>query len=418
MRELANEKAEKMRIIQEAEIRKLAEEKFLQENEHLRLQMEREKFEASEIIRKTKAYYKVSQYNNDKEPIAMNPTYFGEYITDERKDAWVPHGPGKFLVGDEVVKEGVYNKGYLHSQGLQVFEDDSRWEGEFKRGYMQGVGFYIAEKGGEPREALAKDNMIVCYKDELTEGMQVEFEDATMRVITNNRKPRATIMFHVRNWKYRCHFHDEIRPRERDVVFSTLAKFTILHHLPRIYHTTRYELKTDPPVAYNYYKDVYGKEESEIKLGVTGGRRTINMRAHDAQPLTPSQRYALTKSDRKENIMESAEVGIGAAKAEEEKLRLAEIKKKQFAALIEKRRADEEANRKALIEAEQKKILEEDLAKQKEKFEEAKRQKEADEKDRADTLEKAIKEETARIEAEEKKQADAREARKNEKECV
>jgi len=53
-RELANEKAEKLRIREEAHIKAEKEAQWLRENEHLRLQMEREAWEASEKIRKTK----------------------------------------------------------------------------------------------------------------------------------------------------------------------------------------------------------------------------------------------------------------------------------------------------------------------------------------------------------------------------
>ncbi len=403
MRELANTKAEKLRKVEEERMKREAEEKFLRENEHLRVEMERKKFEESEIIRKTKSYYKVNIYNNaQKESIAMNPTYFGEYITDKKQDAWIPHGPGKFIYGDEVIKEGIYSHGDLHSKGLQVFEDDSRWEGEFKQGYMHGVGFYTASKGGEKREALARDNHIVCYKDEITEGIQVEFEDPTMFVVTNNRKPRATVMFLVRNWKYRCHFHDEIRPRERDVVFSSIKKFTLLHHLPRIYHMTRFDVKTDAASRYDYFEDVYGKAEGDIKLGIAGGRRTINMKPFQATPLSPKERFNISKTDYTENVLESAEVGIGAAKAEAEKARLAELKKQQFAQLIEKRRAEEEEKRKALIEEEQKKILAEDLAKQKEAFAKAKREKEQQESEDKDRMEKAIAEATMALDSDPK----------------
>jgi len=383
-RELANEKAERLRVNEEARIKREAEEKFLRENEHLRKEIERKKWEAAELVRKTKTYYKFNLLNNEMESIALNPTYFGEHITDKKADSWVPHGPGQFLIGDEVVKEGVFHKGHLQSAGVQVFDDDSRWEGEFKMGLMCGVGRWFASKDAAPREALARDNKIVCYRDEITEGLQVEFEDATMQVVTNTRRPRASVMCHVKNWKYRVHFHDEIRPRERDVVFSTIAKFTLLHHLPRIYHTTRFEgaPHTDPPVRYDYYKDVYGKREEEIRLGITGGRRNINMKPHQATPLTPAQRFANSKTDYSENVMESAEVGIGAAKAIAEKARLAELKKQQFAALIETRRKEEEAKRKAMIEEEQKKIMEEDLAKQKETFQKKKQEKER--LDRAD----------------------------------
>ena len=334
-RQISNEKAERLRIKEEARLKAEAEAKFLQENEHLRKQMEREKFEAAELIRKTKTYFKVSQYSNDKESIAMNPTYYGEHTTDKKGDSWVAHGPGEFLIGDEPLKKGIFDRGHLHGAGFQVFDDNSRWDGEFKRGYMEGVGFYTKEKGGEKREALARENIIICYRDEIQQGLQVEFDDPTMRVITKNRRPKATVMFHVRNWKYRCHFHDEIKPRERDVVFSSLKMFKILHHLPRIYHTTEFGVQNDPPVRYDYFQDVYGKGGEELPLGTSGGRRTINMKAFNALPLIPAQRYPRTKSDYKENVLESAEIGIGAAKAEAEKARLAELKKKQLAVFLE-----------------------------------------------------------------------------------
>jgi hypothetical protein len=393
-RELANEKAEKLRIKEEARMKAEAEAKFLRENEHLRLQMEREKWEAAELIRKTKTYFRVSDYSNEKLSIAMNPTYYGEHTTDKKGDSWIPHGPGEFLVGDEPLKKGTFSKGHMHGEGFQVFDDDSKWEGEFKRGYMDGVGFYTpppeTHPGTAKREALARENMIICYLDELQQGLQIEFDDPTMRVITKSRKPRASIMHHVRNWKFRCHFHDEIKPRERDVVFSSIKMFTILKHLPRIYHTSDFGVQNDPPKRYDYFKDVYGKSEEDVPLGTAGGRRTINMKAHNALPLIPGARYNLTKSDYKENVLESAEVGIGKAKAIEEKKRKEELKNKQFAALIEKRRKDEEAKRKALIEEEQKKIMEEDLAQKKAAFEEKKRQKEQEEKVHQEALEQAL----------------------------
>lgn len=389
-RQLANEKAEKLRVREEARMKAEAEAKFLRENEHLRLQMEREKFEEAERIRKTKTYFRVSDYNNDKLSIAMNPTYYGEHITDKKSTAWVPHGPGQFLVGDEPIKDGTFKMGQMHGAGTQIFDDDSKWEGEFKRGYMDGVGFYTAAKEanpeGERREALARENRIVCYHDQLQQGLQIEFDDPTMRVITKSRRPRATIIHHVRNWKFRCHFHDEIVPRERDVVFSSLKFFTILHHLPRIYHTTGFGVQNDASKRYDYFQDVYGKPEAQVPLATAGGRRSINMKAVGAQALLAPERARRSRSDYKENVLESAEVGIGAAKAEEEKARLAELKKKQFAALIEQRRQEEEAKRKALIEEEQKKIMEEDLAKQKAAFEEKKRRQEEEKKAHEEAL--------------------------------
>ncbi len=125
-KEKAIVKAEALRKKEEARIKAEEEARFWAENEELRLEMEREKFEASEVVRKTKVYWKLNDYNNEKTQIAMNPTYFGEHITDHKNDAWVPHGPGKFLVGDEPIITGTYHKGYLHGQTTHEFEVDDR----------------------------------------------------------------------------------------------------------------------------------------------------------------------------------------------------------------------------------------------------------------------------------------------------
>ena len=276
-------KAEALRKAEEARIKQETEDAYWAEHEEERLAMEREKWEAAEIVRKTKKYWKLNEFSDEQDSIAMNPTYFGEHITDHKGDAWVPHGKGKFLVGDEPIIEGTYKKGYLHGNATHSFDDDSKWEGEYKDGYMEGIGYYTTaqedpvydENGavvGSPpkqrrREAIARRNILMCYKDELGAGKQVEFNDHTMHVITNTRRPRATIMHHVRGWKFRCHFHDEIRPRERDVVFSSIRDFKVLHHLPLIYHTTEFGVCNDPPVRYDYYQDVYvtRKKKSQIR---------------------------------------------------------------------------------------------------------------------------------------------------------
>ena len=261
---------------------------------------------------------------------------------------------------------------------------------------VHGVGF-VTDKHGVRREALARDNLIMCYKDELVDGKQVEFDDATMRVVAESRTPRASIMFHVTGWKYRCHFHDEIRPRERDVVFSSLTRFKVLNHLPQIYHMSRFGVQTDPPVRYNYYNDVYGTSRGEPKLGIAGGRRSDAMESFEARALRPHQRLAtFTKSD---NIFESQFVGIGAAKEAEEVGQRKEQKKKQFAALIEKRRAEQEAEKKRLVEEEQHRLLEEDTAKQKEAF--AKKQEE--EANNAKALHQALEAEARSFEEREPK---------------
>ena len=372
-------KAEAYRKKEEARLKAEEEAKFWAKNEALRLKKEAEEREKREIERKTKVYYKVGKYDNERITIPLNPTYFGEHIADERNTAWIPHGPGEFKIDDVAITKGTYKKGFLHGAGHQLFDDDVKWEGEFKRGFMEGVGLYTGEKGAKPREAVARNGIVMCFKDELQQGVQIEFDDPTLFVITASRRPRASIMHHVRGWKYRVHWHDEIKPRERDVVFSSIKSFRVLHELPRVYHTTPFGQQTDPPKRYNYASDLYGADHvakfGEPSLGIAEGRRTINMKFHGANPLVPYERNKYHEKVKRDNVFESAEVGIGAAKAEEEKEKLRELKKKQFEALIEERRAAAEAEKKATIEAEQKRILEEDTAKQKEAMKKQKEEK-------------------------------------------
>jgi len=379
----------KAKLFREKEEKRRAEEEALrlylankEEADRLAAEAARQR----EIERKTKEYF---EHDSRDRIVSLprNPTYFGDFCggfevsankkasKQTRNESWVPHGKGQFLLDDEVHLSGTFVKGVNHGNGMMLIQledgTSSKWEGEFKMGKVHGVGF-VTDKHGVRREALARDNLIICYKDELVDGKQVEFDDATMRVVAESRKPRASIMFHVAGWKYRCHFNDEIRPRERDVVFSSLTRFKVLHHLPQIYHMSRFGVQTDPPVRYDYYDDVYGEGHGEPRLGITGGRRTAAMEAFEARALRPHQRLAtFNKSD---NVFESQFVGIGAAKEAEEAEKRKEQKKKQFAALIEKRRAEQEAEKKRLIEQEQQRILEEDTAKQKEAF--AKKQEE------------------------------------------
>jgi hypothetical protein len=400
-REVAQAKAELFRKKEEARLKKEAEEKFWRENEALRAKIEKERADEAERVRKTKTYFKLDPYSDTQFQIAMNPTYFGEHITDtQRKESWVPHGEGKFIYGDDYIIKGTYDKGFLHGHGHQIFEDESSYEGEFKKGRMEGVGVYT-EKIESPsknspekvssRECLMRDNIILCYKDDLQQGTQIEFDDPTLFVVTMNRRPRASIMYHERGWKYKVHWHDEIKPRERSVVFSSIKKFKVLSHLPKIYFSNALlpEIQNDPPKRYDYFKDVYGHDVDEPKLGITGNRRDINMKPLNVVAKTPAERNKYYKKNiYKKNVFESAAVGVGAAAAEEEKERLQEVKRKQFEDLIEKRREEAEAEKQAAIEAEQKRALEEETANKKSEREAEKKEKEAEQI----AMQKAIKE--------------------------
>ena len=324
-----------------------------------------ELFRESEIKRKTKDYWELDQ-QNERALIAPHfPSYFGEHVGD--RDAWVPDGPGHFLFQHRVVLEGTFRQGVIHGTGVLRLEDGRMWEGEFMDGKIHGVGV-VTDEAGKQRNAIARDHVVVCYQDELQEGKQVELQDATMRVSAQMGlcgKVYATIMFHVKGWKYRCRFHEEVKPRDRDVIFSSLLMFRVLHHLPQIYVLSRFGIEADTEPRYDYFADVYGAGKLP-KLGIAGGRRTAEMRPLQAIPLKAAARLA-NKTTYRENVYESHMVGIGAAEEEEEIARKKEMKKQQFTALIEKRRADAEAERLKAIEEEQARITAEDLAKVKAK---------------------------------------------------
>ena len=344
----------------------------------------------AEIKRKTKDYWKLDHLNERVLLAPHFPGYYGEHLGD--RGAWVPHGKGEFRHKHEVILEGTFRKGIIHGDGVLRLENGCIWEGEFKNGKIHGVGFWTNEKGVK-REAVARNHVVICYKDELLDGKQVEIDDPTLRMVApplTGNKILATIMFHVRGWKYRCRFHEEVRPRERDVVFSSLKTFKILHNLPQIYHLNSFGFEVDATPRYDYWSDVYGQAHKGKgpKLGIAGGRRTAEMRPFQAEPLKPIARTS-TKTDYRENVYESGMVGIGAAQEEEEVERRREMKRKQFQALIDKRRADAEAERLKTIEEEQKRLAEEDIAKNKAKAAEAAAAKLKHEQDLKEALERA-----------------------------
>ena len=123
------------------------------------------------------------------------------------------------------------------------------------------------------REALARSNHILCFKDELQDGKQVEIHDPKTRLVSfYYGKPRANIVRHVENWRYLIRFHDQLVPRERELDFSSVTAFTILHHLPRIYELSGFGVKMDAPRSYDYYADTYGAAAGKPRLGIAVSR--------------------------------------------------------------------------------------------------------------------------------------------------
>ena len=359
---------------------------------------------AAEIKRKTKDFWRLDHLNERVLLPPHFPGYFGEHI-DAGKGSWMPHGQGHFHYKHETILEGTFRKGLIHGNGKLRLEDGRVWEGEFKAGKIHGIGLVteLARDGegiAAKREAIARDHVVICHKDEIVDGVQVELQDPTLALglvgqPLSCNKVLASVMFHVKGWKYRCRFHDEVHPRERDVEFSSLRSFKVLHHLPKVYHISRFEhgAPVDAEPRYDYWSDVYGPymKLKGPRLGIAGGRRTAEMRPHQAEALKPIARTH-AKTDYKENSFESHMVGIGAAQEEEEIARRKELKKKQFEALIEKRRADAEAERLKAIEEEQARITAEDLAKAKAKAAEAEAQRKRDQEALAAAVAKAAEE--------------------------
>ena len=129
--------------------------------EKLSMEMLREKErQRIEDERKRKRYFEVDKYNR-KIPAADSPVYFGDML--ERNSAWQPHGKGEFSVNDEIIMKGEFNKSDF-VQGVVKWSDGSVWDGRLINHKMDGVGF-ITENGGVKREAMMRNNTLICYKD-------------------------------------------------------------------------------------------------------------------------------------------------------------------------------------------------------------------------------------------------------------
>lgn len=54
---------------------------------------------------------------------------------------------------------------------------------------------------------------------ELQDGVEVELDDPSV-LVGSNRLPHVTIIACNKDWNYLCRFHDEERPRQRNVRVS------------------------------------------------------------------------------------------------------------------------------------------------------------------------------------------------------
>ena len=121
---------------------------------------------------------------------------------------------------------GTFVKGFLDGKdNCRIrFEDGSVWKGGVQQNLRHGTGVMIFtnDTTGEvtEREAIANHNWIVCYKDQLHHGVQLEFQRQIFNITpvhnnTINRRPIAIIIEHVSGWVFKVRFYDEVWPRER-----------------------------------------------------------------------------------------------------------------------------------------------------------------------------------------------------------
>jgi hypothetical protein len=252
--------------------------------EHRRKELELQKLRQLEAWKqeqelKTKRYFQHNQFHR-KVPVEGNPYYKGDI--EASYSGWMPHGNGAFFIEDESVMDGVYNHGEF-LRGKVVWKHGYIWEGQLWKNLIHGMGVLtksrIIEKKeiednseeefrvvqakrrlnfnkrfaqiqdkennsgassdcestkskeefeGEdtdpkqyiPREAVAYKGEIVCFRDQLQDGLQIEFQEPIMLnyKTIDGFLPRVTLLKHVEDWKYLCRFHQETWPRERIVL--------------------------------------------------------------------------------------------------------------------------------------------------------------------------------------------------------
>jgi len=355
---IKEEKEKKIKEVAEmrAEIARVEEEKRRKEIEERELKKQnalyQKELEAARIREeKTFQYYNVNKYGRNVPP-NREPIYIGDQIKNH--GAWIPNGDGEFFLSDqygdpELHLKGKFKKGIINGNGYIKIDDNWSWEGGFKDGNIHGKGELI-HIDGTKKMVLAKNNQITCWHEELLDGKQVEIDDISLGIITkeNRHIARVTIIRHVYDWRFYVRFHEDIHPKEREIDFSIMKKFTVLHRLPQCYDLCRFGIQMDTDPKYEYFQDNYGPGVIP-KLGIAVGRKTAEMKLKGPKPLTAIQKI---KTDYKENMFESLAAGIGAAQRENDKEGQKEQRQKQWAALIEERRQKEEEEREHAIKEE------------------------------------------------------------------
>ena len=357
---IKEENEKKLRAIAEmrAEIARVEEEKRRRQEEEALLRKQNAAYaKEQEAIRireeKTFKYYNVNAYGR-KVPPPGGPIYIGDQLKSH--GAWIPHGEGEFFLNDqyedpEIHMKGRFNKGKIEGKGFLKIDNEWNWEGEFRYGNIDGKGELVHVDGTTRKKVLAKNNEIVCRHEELLDGKQVEIDDHSLGIHTkeSGHKVHVTIIRHIKDWRFYVRVHEDVNPKERELDFSIMKRFTVLHHKPQCYDLCRFGIQMDPDPKYDYFLDNFGPGVMP-KLGVAVGRKTAEMTLKGPKALSSMQKV---KTDYQENMFESVAAGIGAAQKENNIELLKQKRQEQWAALIEERRQKEEAERENSIAAEQ-----------------------------------------------------------------
>lgn len=252
----------------------------------------------------------------------------------------------------------------------------------------------------QEKKAIARDNLIVCFQDEIIPGRQIEFLGPLSGIraapFSTNTDCIATVLKHVprsaspplspsktkerkdptefdcevgkipHQWIYLMRFHEDIWPREREIDLEVYSHFKLLREKPLIYDLSMFSAQNETRRIDDFRTSLPTITQSPLSpLALKNKNYRVST---ELLPKFPTRGH----SERLKSVFEARAAGIGAAAEEEHKERLKQQQKEQWAKLIEERRAAFEEARRQRIEAEQQQLLTEALASQKMKTQQRK----------------------------------------------
>ena len=135
---------------------------------------------------KAVSYFKVNKYGQ-RLSLEDQTSYYGGHSAV--RNSWRPNGDGEYLLNDEKLLKGNFNKGgFMQGNGEITFYKEEKmwalWEGGFQNGQLSGAG-HITDQKGIKKEAIARDNKVICMREDLQLGQQIEFNDQSFQVLVS-----------------------------------------------------------------------------------------------------------------------------------------------------------------------------------------------------------------------------------------